>query len=838
MNLPMKQLLNLALGACLALTSASAVQAQTSTDTTVTPPPTTAATPPSSAPAPATPASTTASSPAPQGTMSTIVVTGTIEGSVLPTDTPVASVFGNDMSVQDTPRTVTQVSSQLLKDENIQSLSDFVKVAPSAYTTDQFGIASVPIIRGQAAEVYINGMQRTTRGDGPPTNFNAVESANVVEGPATSVYGPTANVGGYVDLITKQPYFDKFHSETDFTYGSYDTKRWTEDFGGPITKDLAYRASYYGDYSGSYYNNIKTQENDFFLALAWIPTQDFRVDFNSDFYVGSFNENTGWNRPTQGLIDTHSYNTGASSGGFGGTIESTGTTQLSPSTTLISPNDSDYGKDLNAELKETYTANDNLSFVNHTYYEYFELRNSEFAQLYVNSQTSNIVQDRFEAHINFDTPIGGSSDPDTKAVKDPKAMAEIDPPLTLKSEIVTGVAAKYVNAVGYGDFFNEYLNATDLSTGNFVNVNNQTNGSNFYALGAVPGTNFYATTGTHQPNTYTEEAEELSAFYQHQITFTPQWTLIYSGRMDAIFDDLGNPVFDSGNNTFGAGAPTPNYSSQNKLTTSQVLGTGDVSVTYKPESWLTAYTTFDFNESTAGNSAGGFDTYSNGAQSVDYHYQNYLYEGGVKFDLLDHTFYTVVDGYYQTHNTTTTLGATSQVRTLGAEVSTTYQPNKNFYLTANESYMDSTVVDPGAEFTQNVYDAFTTTSTSVSGTGVGSPNFIALPNGHYREAGLPQFLLTGSANYKLDCGVGASLGYVITDPIPTSELGNVWIPWQYQIDATLFYDYSKNLGGKITFFNVTDQHNFSTGGYPNSSGNDLITIHEPFHMEATVSYKF
>lgn len=744
------------------------------------------------------------------------------------------------MSVQDTPRTVTQVSTQLLQDANIQNLADFVKVAPSAYTTDQFGIASVPVIRGQAAEVYVNGMQRTTRGDGPATNFNAYESANVVAGPASTIYGPTANVGGYVDLITKQPYFDRFHSETDFTYGSYDTKRWTEDIGGPITKDLAYRASYYGNYSGSYYNNISTQENDAFFALAWIPSSNFKVEFNSDYYVGSFNELTGWNRPTQELISNHQYSTGSvtsapysanpGTGAYRGTIDSPGTTTLSPSTTLISPQDKDYGKDLNAELKETYTVNDNLSFVNHTYYEYFELRNSEYAQLYVNAQQSNIVQDRFEAHINFDTPIGGggAADPasDPKSMKDSKEIAQIVEPLVFKSEIVTGVAGKYVNALGYGDFYNEYLNATDLSTGTFPTINNQSTPAD--PIGAVPGKNFSATTGTVQPNTYTEEAFEASAFYQHQITFTPQWSLIYGGRLDAIFDDIGNPVADT--SVAGGG--------QEKLTTSQVLGTAQVSVIYKPTSWLTAYTTFDYNESPAGNSAGGFDTYTNGAESVDYHYKNYLYEGGLKVDLLNHTFYSSVDGYFQNHNVTSTLGSTSEVRTLGAEISTTYQPNKNFYITLNESYMKSIIVNPGSEFTGNVYDAFTDTSTGVTGTNVGSPNFTAQPSGHYREAGLPQFLFSGTASYKFDCGFGASLGYVITDPIPTSTLGNVWIPWQYEVDATLFYNYNKNFGGKVTLYNFTDQHNFSTGGYISSSGNDLITIHEPFHWEATLTYKF
>jgi hypothetical protein len=97
--------------------------------------------------------------------------------------------------------------------------------------------------------------------------------------------------------------------------------------------------------------------------------------------------------------------------------------------------------------------------------------------------------------------------------------------------------------------------------------------------------------------------------------------------------------------------------------------------------------------------------------------------------------------------------------------------------------------------------------------------------------------LSGLATYKLDCGLGFSLGYLVTDPIPTSELGNVKIPWQYELDASVFYTRG-NYTAKVTFYNITDQENFSTGGYINGTGNDLITPHLPFHVEATISYKF
>ncbi len=85
------------------------------------------------------PAPTTSSSSPPNppvGTMSTIVVTAPSaatappEGSILPNDQTVTSAYGTDLSVQDTPRNVTAVNSELLQSANISSLADFVKVTP------------------------------------------------------------------------------------------------------------------------------------------------------------------------------------------------------------------------------------------------------------------------------------------------------------------------------------------------------------------------------------------------------------------------------------------------------------------------------------------------------------------------------------------------------------------------------------------------------------------------------------------------------------------------------------------------------------------------------------
>jgi outer membrane receptor protein involved in Fe transport len=817
-ELTMKPLFSIVRISSLVILCSTPIFAQT-TNATVAPAAPAATTPPPSPPNTSTPATATKPGGA-VATMSTIVVvapaptTTDAATSVLPDSTPVSSVFGNDMSVKDTPRSVTVLTPEILQAYDVRSLQDLSKTAPSAYQTDQFGGYSVPNIRGQEAEVFVNGQQRTTRSDGPPTSFNSIESAAIVNGPASSVYGPTGYTGGYVNFVTKQPYFDAWHSTTSFTYGSYDTKRWMEDFGAPIIPgELAFRASYMGEDSGSYYDNVKNESQDGFFALAYKPNNDFHIDFNTEFQEVRFNEVTGLNRPTQDLINDHDYLTGP--GGIFGVVTPTGETHISDNATLISPQDSDYAKDYNAQLTMTYDPGDGISVINRAYYEYEYLRNSEYAQYYSNLLNSNNFQDRLEVHIDFDTPVGGTAaKSDPKDMKDMKAIAAGDP-LTFKSNIITGLAFKYISLNDYQGFLNEALNGTDLTTGAFPGIGLNAGSTNVFP---IPGTNLlgspggnYGTAGFpfNQPGSIDESAYEGSAFFQHNITFTPQWSLLYGLRGDMIYDDIKDSLPATG---FAAVADN----------TLEAEGSANVSIDYKPVDWLTTYLTYSYNQSYNGNTGGGFNTFSanNNLSGNAYHLENTLYEGGAKVDMFNHTFYASAASYYQTHEAVTSLGGVAEIRTLGAELQQTYQPDKHFFLSFNESYLQATIIDPTAEFTETSADI-----TNPPGT----PNFIVPPTGHYREGGLPQFLLNGIGSYTLDCGVGASLSYQITDPIPTSEVDPIWIPWQYEIDASLFYK-QKNWEAQLNFFNITDQHNFSTGGFIAGTGNDLITIGEPFHI--------
>ena len=69
------------------------------------------------------------------------------------------SVFGTDDNIVDVPRNVTIISRQQLSDIAISSVLDFSKLTSSAYTTTNFGAPANPSIRGQTADLFINGLR-------------------------------------------------------------------------------------------------------------------------------------------------------------------------------------------------------------------------------------------------------------------------------------------------------------------------------------------------------------------------------------------------------------------------------------------------------------------------------------------------------------------------------------------------------------------------------------------------------------------------------------------------------------------------------------------------------
>ena len=745
--------------------------------------------------------------PAASDTLEEVVVQGVrLEDQVSPLQRKVSSVLGVELSVLDTPRSVTEINAAQMRDQSIIDVTDFAKITSGAYTNDQFGGPNVPWLRGQSAEVFQNGMLRTPRSDGQPLSFNSVEGFDIIKGPADVVFGPTGNVGGYVNLVTKRPYFNDEHVTATATDGEYGTRKWQLDVSGPISNDLAYRVSYEGIHSGSYYLNGYTHSNDVYIALRYLPTSNLTIDFNTEFYSAHYTENPGINRPTQQLIDSGEYYTGVGVSpyafpgdprNFLSVIDVTGAVDINRRLQLVAPSDHDQGTNFQAQLDVSDILSDTLTLTNKAYFEDYSQLQLEFAQRYFNDiQDSYNFEDRLELHGKY-----------------------------AKSQFITGLAYRFMHVLAYGDFFNEYLNATDITTNPanfpitelFGVVPLPHNPTQFAAPGAAYNSGLYPYSIA---NTQDQLASQLGLFFQEIYNFTDKLSALGGVRVDGIHESITDPL------------PAPGFTPAHAVTT-QGEEAADTSITYKPQESSTFYATVDFNQSPVTTNGGGFAAFtSDTLNPKDFHIKNWLYEIGNKLALADNSLYLTTALFDQKRAQTDQFNNTSIVKSLGAEIEANFQPNANFSATAAASYLHAWLpgASGGLSFTENVYDAFA----PPYGTGVGSPNFNPLPLGSYRQPGVPQQLYSAFSKYRTNSGFGASLGIVVTGNITTSYLGNVKIPSQYTLDGMLFYEAAR-WSVHANFYNLTNQKNWIAEG--GAEGNDLITAAMPFHYQISATYK-
>ena len=133
----------------------------------------------------------------------------------------------------------------------------------------------------------------------------------------------------------------------------------------------------------------------------------------------------------------------------------TGVVPINRTLQLVAPDDHDQGTNYQAQLDVTDLITDNLTIANKAYFEDYSQLQLEYAQRYYNNiKESYNFEDRFELRGKW-----------------------------TNNQFITGVAYRFMHVLAYGDFFNEYLNATDITT----NPANFPITTNLFGVVPVPG---------------------------------------------------------------------------------------------------------------------------------------------------------------------------------------------------------------------------------------------------------------------------------------------------------------------------------------------------------------
>ncbi|TAL97451.1 MAG: TonB-dependent receptor, partial [Rhodanobacter sp.] len=568
--------------------------------------------------------------------LGTVEVKGTSRQAILPTAATIDGPFGPGRSMLDTPRSVTPISADLMRATGVNNLRDIMKLAPDTYSPTDFGAPSLPDIRGQLGEVFEDGMRQQggNNGFGLPLSFNAVDSINVVKGPPPVVLGTTQRVGGFVDLQLKRPDLDTSGGFVELGSGSWNRNWGQLDYSTPITPGKsALRLSVEDHNEGSYYDYAHHHSQDVFLAYRLKPDAVSELNASVEYYHVNFTDIAGINRPTQNLIDHGLYVTGQGVQPDGSTvpgafavISPTGEVRIPRHRVLTDPADRDSVRTWIAHLRYERSLSDETRYISRTYYQHLErneVANDSFVEIIKGADTA---EHRSELVLDRDADLFGH---------------------TTHQQTDLGIDVRWNHVLGYSQFDTEADLPVDL-TGPISNRRIPLTSAQQAQLVLLrPG--LYVSPGAQYPrngqaagyllsDTTDSNSYQSGVFVQHEIRFTPQWSVMAGVRGDEYYVTAKDPIPPPGQLAAHDGAH-------------HFLKAANGSVTWKPVDAIALYAAGSYSQSTSNSIGGGTPLGAgNRIDPASFATDSTLYEIGLKLAPPQGRWYADVSLFDQTRS--------------------------------------------------------------------------------------------------------------------------------------------------------------------------------------------
>lgn len=771
-----------------------------------------------------------------------IIVTGSLNALPLK---DVGTVFGFDKNLVETPRSASSISKEQMERFGVTEIYDLVAQSPGTFTNSFFGVGGALDIRGTPGEVYFRGIRRLDNPGNYPTPIGASDRIDIVRGPASPIYGPS-KTGGYMNFVPKSArvasgkYLDSPEGQVSYTTGSWSKSVLSADLRGPGklgTQEFGYSLYAEVENSGSYYRNMSTKQTILQAAFDTDITPNLRLEFGGMYHDFKGQQNGGWNRLTQDLVDNSNYITGeakpldtngdgqishdeagAANGGFGlnpfgsafcstppfanpfggltnaclatlypdSGLTNVGMAKLDRRNTLTAEDDKLNNLAKTAYFDLIFDAGNDLEIKNQFFYDgYTNLNENQYGFSQIHD--SWVIENRLVVAKTFNTTAG-------------KFSFQISPSIRYTS-------------FEHGDDFNyEYFHRVDLTKG-------------YNALSdRLLSTECNCEYTSYNRGNYTD----LGFAGLANLDFNFGLDVTLGARYDHIKVE-----------TADVAALLEDPSSAGSADTSKGGWSWSASANYKLPFGLIPYVTVS-RQSTVVAGQGAEITVSD-ALSGAFISASKLYEGGIKGSFLDNRLYAAVSVYKQTRvdRNAQAIVTNQAVETKGIEAELRWSVNENLLISANYTKTkveNLTAIGDGVLFSFFGIEDLPGLNPALhlGGQPIG---LVPIPNADAsRRAGIPEDLYSATATYSFENGIALAGSITRVPAVFSGQSQVVRLPAYTLVDGSISFATGPLLLRAVVK-NATNAKYFRAN-FTELFGSSIALPERPRSWQASVVYKF
>lgn len=767
------------------------------------------------------------------GNAEQIVVTGSL--GALPT-ADVSSIFGFDKTIVETPRSASTVSREQIERFGITEIYDLVSQSPGVFTNSFFGVGGALDIRGTPGEVYFRGIRRLDNSGNYPTPIAASDRIDIVRGPASPIYGPS-KTGGYMNFTPLSAraaggkYLGTVEGEFSYTAGSWARNVLSAQVRGPgKIGGQEFGFSLYGQVedSGSYYRNMETAQTVLQAAFDADIASNLRLEFGGMYHNYKGQQNGGWNRLTQDLVDNGNYITGQAQsldtngdgqishaearvanlnpfGGFacGGNpfaasitaacftnsalnLQNVGTAKLDRRNTLTAEDDKLDNIAKTAYIDLIFDAGNDLEIKNQLFYDGYS-HDSENQYGFSQFHDSYVIENRIVVSKKFKSDMGTFS-------------FQISPSI------------RYTNFKHGDDFNYEYFNRVDLTKGYDARSDR--------LLSTECNCNFT----TYNIGHYTDYG--MAALADFDFSFGLDITL------GARYDHIEVTTADF--------APLlENPAAAGSAKTSKGGWSWSASANYELPFGIIPYATISRQSTVVAGQ--GAEITTGDALSGAFISASKLYEGGVKGSFLDNRLYAALAVYKQTRvdRNAQAIVTNQAVETKGIEAEIRWSVDRHFLISANYTKTkveNLTAIGDGVLF--SFFGAEDLKGINPALFWGGQPiGLVPIPNRNAsRRAGIPEDLYSATATYSFDNGLAVAGSITRVPEVFSGQSQVVKLPAYTLVDLSASFKTGPWLFRAVVK-NATNASYFRAN-FTELFGATIALPERPRNWQASVVYKF